>query len=174
LIEPIDDFFHPAGRFKGRGGLKYHALALAVRSEGLDVVGYLLVLSAMVLILGTVFEQHAVQLLDVIFSGGDDYIALENHVHCIGIACNFLLVAAGKGFGLQPGQQLLHLYIAELGALNARRRSHAFNRGDSPQARQLFGCKGFNNLPASLELVDISDELEDFRRDRDVLDVAHG
>ena len=174
LIEPLDQFFHPSGRFKWRGGLKYHAQALAVRSEGLDVVGYLLILSAMVLILGTVFEQHAVQLLNVVFSGGDDFVALENHVHCIGIARNFLLVAAGKGLAPQAGQQLPDLRIAEFGTLYARGRPHALNRGNSPQARQLFGCKGLNNLPAPLELVDFSDELEDFRRDDDVLDVAHG
>ena len=64
------------------------------------MVGYLLVLAAMVLILGTVLEQHAVKLLDVIFSSCDGFVAFENHIHCIGIARYFLFVAAGKGFGL--------------------------------------------------------------------------
>jgi hypothetical protein len=44
--------------------------------------------------------------------------SLENHVHRVGIARHFLLIAAGKRFGMQPGEQLLHLRIAELGALD--------------------------------------------------------
>jgi hypothetical protein len=48
-----------------------------------------------------------VKLLDVIFSQRDSVITIEDHVHRIGITRYFLLVAAGKGFGLHPGEQLL-------------------------------------------------------------------
>jgi len=57
--------------FQGCGGLKNDAQALAVRSEGLDMVRHPSVFAAMVLILGTVFEQHSVQLLDVILGRSD-------------------------------------------------------------------------------------------------------
>ena len=99
-IEPIGEVLHPSRRFKRRGSLKDHTQALAIGSKGLDVVRHLFVMAAMILVLGTVLEQHTVQLLDVIFGRGDGLVTLENHVHCVGITCHFLLVAAGKGLCL--------------------------------------------------------------------------
>src|SRR5579863_1686542 len=173
-VEPVHEFLHPAGRFKRRGGLKDHADAFAVGSEGLDMVGHLFVLAAMVLVLGAVLKEYAVQLLDVVFRGGDGLVAVEDHVHRVGIARHFLLVAAGKRLAPHAGEQLLHLPVAELGALDAGGRPHALNRGNPTQARQFFRGEGLNDLPAPLELIDISDELQDFRGNGDVLNVGHG
>jgi hypothetical protein len=109
-----------------------------------------------------------------IFGCCDSFIAIEDHIHGIGTASNFLLVPAGEGFGLQPGQQLLYLGIAEFGALDASGRSHALNSGYPPEAGQLFRREGFNDFPAPFELIDSSDEFEDFRGDRDASGVIHG
>jgi hypothetical protein len=120
----------------------------------------------MILILGAVFQEHAVQLLDVIFSQRDGVMAIEDHFHRIGIACDFLLVATGERLGFHPGEQLLHFRIIELGAFNTRGRPGAFNRGYPPKSCQPFGRKTFNNFPAALELIDIGDELQDLRRNK--------
>ena len=172
LIEPLDYFLHPSGRFKRCCGLKYHAQAFAVWSEGLDMVSHLLILATMILILGAVLEEHAVQLLDVIFDGRDSFIAIEDHIHHVGIASHFLLVAAGQRFGLHPGEQFLYFPVTELGAFDPGGRSHTFDSGYPPEAGQLFGSKAFNYFPAPLKLVDISDELQDFGRNSDVFDSA--
>ena len=42
------------------------------------------------------------------------------------------------------------------------------------RAGQPFRRQGLNDFPAAFELVDIGDEFEDFRGDRDVLDLVHG
>ena len=68
-------------------------------------------------------EQHAVQLPDVVLGGGDGLIAVEDHVHRVGIARHFLLVTAGEGLAPQAGKQLLHLRVAELGALDTGGRA---------------------------------------------------
>jgi hypothetical protein len=49
----------------------------------------------------------------------------------------------------------------------------AFNRGDPPEAGQPFRRKGLNDFPAALELIDIGDELQDLRRNNDVIDSVH-
>ena len=128
----------------------------------------------MILILRAVLEQHTVQLLNVIFSRGDGLVTIDDHVHSVGIARHFLLIPASKGLRLQPGQELLHLHVAEFRTLDAFGRFHTLNRGNPPQAGQPFRGEGFNDLPAAFELVDVRDELQNFRRDRDVLDLVHG
>jgi hypothetical protein len=60
-----------------------------------------------------------------------------------------------------------------LGALDAGRRPHALDGGYPLKAGKLFGSAGFNDFPAPFELVDISDELQDFRLNIDVLDGVH-
>ncbi len=70
-VEPVHQLLHPAGRFKRRRRFEHHSQTLAVRPEGLDIIAYLLVFAAMVLVLGGVLQQHAVQLLDVVLRGGD-------------------------------------------------------------------------------------------------------
>src|ERR1700677_5011566 len=95
-VKPIDKVLHPSWRFKRRRRLKDNAQTLTVRFERLDVVRDRLVLSTMVLILGAVFEEDAVELLHVILGRSNSFISLENHVHRVGIARDFLLVAACK------------------------------------------------------------------------------
>jgi hypothetical protein len=72
-----------------------------------------------------------------------------------------------------PESKLFYFRIIELGALNARGGTGAFNRGYLPKAGQPFGRKGLNDFPAPFELIDIGDELEDLRRNNDVPDVVH-
>jgi hypothetical protein len=93
-IEPIDEFLHPARRLEWRRRFKHDAQTLAIRTTGFDMIRNLLVVTAMLLILAAVFEKNAVKLLDVVF--GDRYRleTLENHVRRVGVAGDFLLVAA--------------------------------------------------------------------------------
>jgi hypothetical protein len=58
------------------------------------MVRHRLVFAAMILVPGAVLEEHAMQLLDVIFSGSDGLVSLENHVDRVGIARHFLFVTA--------------------------------------------------------------------------------
>src|SRR5215467_3100678 len=51
-------------------------------------------------------------------------------------------------------------------------RIDALDCGDPPQGGQLFRCKGLHHFPTSLELIDLGDKLQDFRRDRDVPDLG--
>ena len=91
----------------------------------------------------------------------------------ISIARRFPLIAASERFAPQTGKEFFDLDIAQSRAFDARGRHHTLNGGDPPQARQLFGGQGLDDLPAPFELIDVSDELEDFGRNRDVLDLEH-
>ena len=48
----------------------------------------------MLLIFAAVFEKNTVELLDMVFGDRDGLETLGDHVHRIGVACDFLLVAA--------------------------------------------------------------------------------
>ena len=104
LIEPIEEFFHPPRRFEWRGRFKHNAHTLAVGTKGLDMVRHFLVVTAMLLFHAAVFEKNAVKLLDMVFRDRYGLETLENHVHRIGVAGDFLLVAAGKRFCLHTGE----------------------------------------------------------------------
>src|ERR1700677_2946406 len=93
-IEPIDEFLHPSCRLEWRGGFKYTTQTLAIGTKGLDMVRYFFVMPAMLLVPAAVFEKNAVELLDVVFGNRYGLETLENHVHRIGVAGHFLLVAA--------------------------------------------------------------------------------
>src|SRR5215470_575598 len=93
-IEPVDEFLHPAGGFERRSRFEHNTQTLAVGTEGLDVVRHFFVMPAMLLILAAVFEKNAVKLFDMVFGDRYGLKTLENHVHRIGVACDFLLVAA--------------------------------------------------------------------------------
>src|ERR1700733_10273254 len=95
-VEPVDKVLRPSRCFKRSRRLEDNAQTLAVRSERLDVVRDGLILATMVLILGAIFEEDAVELLDVILGRSDSLVSLENHVHRVSIARDFLLVAACK------------------------------------------------------------------------------
>src|SRR5665213_166070 len=95
-VQPIDKVLHPSRRFKRGRRLEDNAQTLAVRSDRLDMVRDGLVLATMVLILGAIFEENTVELLDVILGRSNRILPFENHIHRIGVARDFLLVAAGK------------------------------------------------------------------------------
>ena len=76
------------------------------------------VLAPVILVFRAVFQQHTMQLLYMIFGRRDRFVAIKNHIHGIGIARHFLLVAGSKRFCLQPGKQFFHFCIAELSALD--------------------------------------------------------
>ena len=96
LIEPIDEFLHPPWCFEWRGRFKHNAQTLAIWTKGLDMVRNFLVVTSMLLILAAVFEKNSLELLDVVFRDRDGLETLENHIHRIGVAGDFLLVAAGE------------------------------------------------------------------------------
>src|SRR5580698_144438 len=95
-VEPVDKVLHPSRCFKRSRRLEDNAQTLAVRSERLDVVRDGLILATMVLILGAISEENTVELLDVILGRSNRIVPFENHIHRIGVARDFLLVAAGK------------------------------------------------------------------------------
>src|ERR1700757_3158519 len=84
LMEPIDEFPHPAGRFEWCGCFKHNAQTLAIGTKGLDVVRHFFVMPTMVLILAAVFKKNSVELLDVVFRDRYGLETLENQVHGIG------------------------------------------------------------------------------------------
>jgi hypothetical protein len=94
VVEPIDEFLHPSGRFERCGRFKHNTQTLAIATKGLDVVRHFFVMPAMLLVLAAVFEKNTLKLLDVVFVDRYGVKTLENHVHRIGIAGDFLLVAA--------------------------------------------------------------------------------
>ena len=71
VSRPGHDLSHAARRIEWRGCFKHDTEALPIRIERLNAIGKLLVLTPMPLVLGAVFEQHLVELLDVIFGEGD-------------------------------------------------------------------------------------------------------
>src|SRR5215469_1814242 len=172
LIEPIDEFLHPTWRFEWRGGIKYNAQTFAIGTKSLDMVRHFLVVPAMLLILAAVFEKNSMQLLDVVFCDRYGLETLENHIHCIGIAGHFLLVAACERLRLHAGEQLFHFPIAESCAFNSGGGANALDRCDAPQAGEFFRRECLHHLPSPLELIDLGDELQNFGRDRDVADLA--
>src|SRR5215469_4013144 len=113
LIEPVDEFLHPAGSFEWRGSLKHDAQTLAIGTKGFAMIRNLLVVTTMLLILAAVFEKNAVTLFDMVIRDCYRLEALKNHVHRIGVACDFLLIAACKRFGLHTGKQLVYFPVAE-------------------------------------------------------------
>src|SRR5215471_6867704 len=171
FIEPIDELFHPTWRFEWRSGFKHNAQTLAIRTKSLDMVRHFLVVTAMLLILAAVFEKNTVELLDVVFGDRYGLETLENHVHRIGVAGDLLLIAARERSSLHAREQLFYLPIAELCAFDTGGGANALNRGDPPQGSQLLRRKRLHHLPTPLELIDLRDELQDFRRDRDVPDL---
>ena len=66
------------------------------------MIRHFLVFATMILILGAVFEENAVELLDVVFGRSDGLVPLENHLHCVGVTGDFLLITAGERFRLEP------------------------------------------------------------------------
>ena len=50
--------------------------------------------------------------------------------------------------------------------------ANALDCGDPPEGGEFFGRKRFHHLPASFELIDLGDELQDLRRDADVPDLV--
>src|SRR5215469_4146915 len=172
LIEPINEFLHPAWRLEWRRRFEHDAQTFAIRAKGFYMVRHFFVVSAMLLILAAVFEKNAVELLDVVFGDRYGLETLENHVHRIGIAGDLLLIAARERSSLHAREQLFYLPIAELCAFDTGGGANALNRGDPPQGSQLLRRKRLHHLPTPLELIDLRDELQDFRRDRDVRDLV--
>src|SRR5215469_14314141 len=132
LIEPINEFLHPAWRLEWRRRFEHDAQTFAIRAKGFYMVRHFLVVTAMFLILAAVFEKNAVELLDVVFGDRYGFETLENHVHRVGVACDLLLIAASKRFSLHSGEQLLDFPIAEFCSFDTGRGSNALNRGDPP------------------------------------------
>jgi hypothetical protein len=89
----LPSFLHP-GVSKGVAASNTTPRLLPSGPKSLDVVRYLLVVAAMILILAAVFEEDAVQLLEVVFRRRNGFEALESHFHRIGVTCHFLVIAA--------------------------------------------------------------------------------
>lgn len=66
-----------------------------------------------------VAQQDLVQLRDVVLGERDVLLGRKYQVHQLGIAGHFLLVADDEGLDPQVRQELLHLPVGQLAALNA-------------------------------------------------------
>jgi len=75
---PTDHFGHQARGVERSSRFKHDGDLLSSLVKGPDAVGLGLVFSAMMRILFAVFEQVAVQLLEMVFCRGDRFPGLEN------------------------------------------------------------------------------------------------
>lgn len=157
--------FFSRRRFEWRGCFEDHADVLAVRVERTDMVEERFICAAMALIRVAEGQQVAVQLGDVVFGQVDGIDVREQQFHDLRVACDFLLVAGGKGFDIEIGEGAFDLGIAKLAAFNAGRRADAFEGRYTAQGREAFRRQGAQRPPGPLELVDLGDEREDFRGD---------
>lgn len=74
-------------------------------------------------------QQDLVQLLDVVLGERDVLPRRKHQVHQLGITGHFLLVAGSEGLDLQVRQQLLHLPVGQLAALDAGRGANTLDGG---------------------------------------------
>src|SRR5712692_8224962 len=118
----------------------------------------------MVLVLGAVFEEDSVQLLQMIFGEPQFFPRLKEQAHRFGVASDFLLITRFEGVSPQVGEQRFDLSISELYAFNAGRRSDTFNCRDVPQCSQPFGRKRLQRFPAAFELIYLSYQPQHFVR----------
>ena len=98
---------------------------------------------------------------------------MEDGLHDLGVSGDLLLVAGGEGFDLQIGEQALHVAVGEFAALDAGGGADALNGRHAAQGVQALGRQGSQRAPCSFELVDLGDEGEHFRRNRDVGGLEH-
>jgi hypothetical protein len=82
-----------------------------------------------------------------------------------GIASHFLFVAGGEGLDLQVRQQLLHLAVGQLAALNAGGGADALDGSHAAQRRQAVRCECAQGAPGAFELVDPGNEAQNLRGD---------
>jgi hypothetical protein len=133
LVHPGHQFRHQAGRVEGRRRLEHDADLRADFVEGGDAVRVGLVVAAMPGVLLAVAQQDLVQLLDVVLGERDVLPGREHQIHQLGVAGHLLLVAGGEGLDLQVRQQLLHLPVGQLAALDAGRGADALDGGHAAQ-----------------------------------------
>jgi hypothetical protein len=91
-----------------------------------------------------------VELLDVILTEGQVLPRAEDCLHDLGIAGDFLLIAAGERSNFEIGQQPLDLPIRELAAFDSSGGTDAFNRGHMAKRTQSSGASVPKALHAPL------------------------
>lgn len=101
--------------------------------EGGDAVRVGLVRPPVAHILFAVAQQDLVQLLDVVFVERNVLPRTEHQIHQLGVTGHFLFVAVVERLNGQVGEQTLHLPVSQLAALDAGRRSDAFDGRHPPQ-----------------------------------------
>jgi hypothetical protein len=110
-------------------------------------------------------QKVSVKLFDMVFRNGNVSPCMEDGFHDFSIAGDFLLVAAVEALDFQVGQQALNLAVGQLAALNAGGRSDAFDGGNMAQRPQPIRRKGTKRAPGALELINLSNQSQQFRRD---------
>ena len=96
----------------------------------------------MPVVLFAVAQKIAVELLDVVFRDRNLRPRMKDGFHDLGVSSDLLLVAGGKGFDLQIGEQALHVAVGEFAALDARRGANALDGRHAAQGAQAFGRQG--------------------------------
>ncbi len=91
--------------------LEDHSQAPAIGIKGFDVIGEFFIFATMGIIFGAVLQQHAVQLLDVVFGNGNVIERLKYSVHRLGITSNLFLIPGTERAHLEVSQEHLDLLI---------------------------------------------------------------
>ena len=73
------------------------------------------------------------QLLDMVFSDGYVGPGMEDRLHDLGIAGDFLFVSCGEFLDIEAGEHLLDLAVGQLASLDARGGTNTLNGGDPTQ-----------------------------------------
>ena len=84
----------------------------------------------------------------------------DHHLHDIGVAGDFLLVAASEGLDVQIGKELFHFPVGELRTLNSGRRRGAFDGGYASQGGKPVRCDTSDRAPGTLEFINSTDEFQ--------------
>ena len=96
LVEPINQLGHQLRCVEGRRGLEDDADLSSLLIDGGNTVGQFFVLAAMPSVLPAVTKKIPVELLDVILAKWQILPRAKDGLHHLGIARDFLLVAAGE------------------------------------------------------------------------------
>jgi hypothetical protein len=142
--------------------------------ERFDVVGQFLVITAVTLVTLRKLQQHSVQLLDMIFGERNVRPRIEDHFRCLCIARNFLFISRCKRTQIEIREQGVDFRIGQFRAFNSCGCSDRFHRRHPSQGCEPIGRKIPEGLPGSFKFVDLSDEPEQVRRERGVLEGMKG
>ncbi len=115
------------------------------------------------------------QLLDVVLGQGDVLLRQEHHLHNLGVARYFLLVAGAELLDLQARQkQALDITSRKLAPVDASGRADTLDGGDAQERLQPLRHQRTQGAPSTLEFVNPGDQTENVGRDLAGGSLNHG